>query len=96
MCTMKVMLSLVLLAASAIYMASADKNSNCCTKVSRGKPNPSMQIESYYIQTASPPCVEAVMFVSGNRIICAHPNLPWVKKKLQELRKKEEDNKKTK
>ncbi|KAM4043253.1 uncharacterized protein ACNLHF_013619 [Anomaloglossus baeobatrachus] len=92
MSSMRVMLGLALLAASAIYIASADvgKPSTCCTKVSRAKPSPAIQIERFYIQKASPPCVEAVMFLTNtNRIICSKPNTPWVKKKQEELRKQE-------
>ncbi|XP_056420016.1 C-C motif chemokine 19-like [Hyla sarda] len=93
---MKVMLSFALLAVSIIYMVSADpgKPSKCCIRVSRGKPSPAMKIERFDLQTANPPCVEAVRFFTNtNRIMCAPPNLPWVKRKQAELSKKQEEQK---
>ncbi|XP_077149144.1 uncharacterized protein LOC143810137 [Ranitomeya variabilis] len=94
MCSTKVMLSLALFAANAICIVSADigKPSICCTKVSKAKPSPAIQIDHFYVQKASPPCVEAVMFITNaKRIICSKPNTPWVKKKQEELRKKDEE-----
>ncbi|XP_066445368.1 C-C motif chemokine 21b-like [Eleutherodactylus coqui] len=95
---MKVMLSLALLVASAIFIISADMGggNNCCTKVSSRKPNPAFEIKGFHIQNASLPCVDAVLFVTNTKIIiCANPKTPWVKKKVEELRKKEAENKKT-
>nr|DBA25821.1 TPA: hypothetical protein GDO54_010165 [Pyxicephalus adspersus] len=61
MCSMKIMLCMALLAAVAVFTASADtgKFSTCCTRVSSAKPK--VHLEDFLLQRADPPCVEAVM-----------------------------------
>ncbi|XP_053315739.1 C-C motif chemokine 4-like [Spea bombifrons] len=89
MCSKNTLLLVALLIASAILTANCDigKSVNCCTKVSSAKPK--VAIEDYFIQKQDLPCVEAVVFVSQQGTIhCCRPNLPWVNKKIKEIRKK--------
>ncbi|XP_068135214.1 C-C motif chemokine 3-like [Hyperolius riggenbachi] len=91
MCSAKIMLCMALLAAAAIATISADtgKFSTCCTKVSSAKPR--VHIEDFLIQKADPPCVDAVMFITKEgKILCSKPNVPWVTKKVKEIRLRKE------
>ncbi|KAM3932616.1 uncharacterized protein RB166_005626 [Leptodactylus fuscus] len=92
MFTLRVSLCLALLVC-AMCSASSGKFSTCCTKVSPGKPKPGIEIENFIIQKEDAPCVHAVMFItSEGDIMCSTPSLRWVKLKIQELRKKNEEN----
>ncbi|KAG8580317.1 hypothetical protein GDO81_007244 [Engystomops pustulosus] len=91
MCTMRVLLCLAVLAICAMGTASTGKFSTCCTQVSSAKPKPGMVIENFIIQNEDLPCVHAVMFITNEgKIICSSPNSRWVKLKIQEIRKKNE------
>ncbi|XP_063775585.1 C-C motif chemokine 24-like [Pseudophryne corroboree] len=91
MCSLKTMLCLALLIASAVTTVSADtgKFSSCCTRVSSAKPK--IHLENFLLQKADPPCVEAVMFITKEgKILCSRPNLPWVKQRMMEIRLRKE------
>ncbi|XP_069830159.1 C-C motif chemokine 19-like [Dendropsophus ebraccatus] len=87
----RVLLCFALLAICTLCSASTGKFSTCCTQVSSGKPRPGTVIENFMIQKEDLPCVHAVMFITNDgNIMCSTPSVRWVKLKVQELRKKNE------
>ncbi|KAG9494542.1 hypothetical protein GDO78_002064 [Eleutherodactylus coqui] len=88
MCAMRILLCLALM---ATCVASTGKFSTCCTRTSPGKPKAGTEIESFIIQKEDLPCVHAVMFITNKGdIICSTPSVRWVKAKIAEITKKNE------
>ncbi|MEE6500899.1 hypothetical protein FKM82_003979 [Ascaphus truei] len=91
MCSVKIMLCVALLVASAIVTVTCDsgKFSSCCTRVSSAKTK--VAITDFIIQKLDLPCVEAVIFITKDgKLMCSKPNLPWVVQKIKEIKQKKE------
>ncbi|TKS87422.1 hypothetical protein D9C73_021546 [Collichthys lucidus] len=65
---------------------SDEKLSDCCTTVSKRKPNE--PIIGYTVQIAQAPCVRAVIFQTEKRRYCTYVKAPWVLSTIKELNAK--------
>ncbi|KAF5893972.1 C-C motif chemokine 8-like isoform X2, partial [Clarias magur] len=55
----------------------------CCEAVSKAFIPKRIKLTSYKRQNALKPCVEAVIFFSGNEKYCSDPAARWIQKKIK-------------
>uniref|UniRef100_A0A3Q2WEW1 Chemokine interleukin-8-like domain-containing protein n=1 Tax=Haplochromis burtoni TaxID=8153 RepID=A0A3Q2WEW1_HAPBU len=60
--------------------SSAEKLATCCTKVTTTEIKE--PITGYLVQTANPPCVQAVIFQTQSGLFCAYLKASWVRAKI--------------
>ncbi|TKS87421.1 hypothetical protein D9C73_021545 [Collichthys lucidus] len=76
----------LVLVVAVVSGQTAEKLSDCCTRVSTRKPiDP---IIGYRFQRAQAPCVPAVIFQTEKRKYCTYVKAPWVLSTIKELNAK--------
>ncbi|XP_076737357.1 uncharacterized protein LOC143415823 [Maylandia zebra] len=65
--------------------SSAEKLATCCTKVTTTEIKE--PITGYLVQTANPPCVQAVIFQTQSGLFCAYLKASWVRAKIVAFKK---------
>ncbi|KAM9331681.1 chemokine (C-C motif) ligand 34b, duplicate 4 [Pholidichthys leucotaenia] len=63
------------------------KNRPCCVGVTNRNISSEVTEETYYEQTARPPCVEAIIFKTDSGSICANPKAQWVQNIIASMTK---------
>ncbi|KAK0143027.1 hypothetical protein N1851_018855 [Merluccius polli] len=66
--------------------SAAQKFADCCTNVDRREITE--PILDFYMQRKSGSCVNAIIFQTETGYYCSKIDAPWVRTKIQELRKK--------